>query len=200
MKNEELAYLLYMSFMSLLVLSIFIIPFLAFTSDMGWAYGAFSVTCHQKLSRSLCLFSDGTSYWVGDCSRQAGEFVSTQADRTQIKVQDGVVTGYKMPVCSRDIGLYGAMLLGGIAYPLSRDLRDRRVWPAIWLVLAVVPLALDGGVQLVSELGLLPFVYESTNMIRLLTGAIAGFVAAFYAIPILVNLFSKEGKEKRGSA
>lgn len=196
MKTYELAYVLYMLFFILLVASVLLVPFLAFSNDMGWAYGAFSVTCHQKISRSLCLFSDGSSYWVADCLPQEGRFVGTLSDRAQVMVRDGPATGYKMPVCSRDIGLYGAMLLGGLIYPLVRDLRDRRVWPAIWLILAVVPLALDGGVQLASELGLLPFVYESTNWIRLVTGAIAGFVAAFYAIPILVNLLQGEGPKE----
>ena len=198
MKTYELAYYLYMAFFLLLIGSVFLIPLLAFSNDMGWAYGALSVTCHQKLSRSLCLFSEGGSYWIADCLPQAGQFVNTQADRTQIRVENGGITGYKMPVCSRDIGLYLAMLIGGVVYPLVLDIKNRKVWPAIWLVLAVVPLGLDGGIQLVSELGLLPFVYESTNAIRLLTGAIAGFVAAFYAIPMLVNLIhgKDEGPKK----
>ena len=198
MKTYELAYTLYMGFFILLVGAIFIVPVLAFTGDMGWAYGAFSVTCHQKLSRSLCLFSDGASYWIADCLPQAGQFVNTIADRTQIRVENDGIIGFKMPVCSRDIGLYLAMLIGGLVYPLVLGIENRRVWPAIWLVLAVVPLGLDGGIQLVSELGLLPFVYESTNAIRLLTGAIAGLVAAFYAIPMLVNLIhgKDEGPKK----
>ena len=47
-------------------------------------------------------------------------------------------------------------------------------------------------VQLVSELGALPFVYESTNMMRIITGLIAGITAALYVIPILVNMLTTE--------
>jgi uncharacterized membrane protein len=192
MKKHQLAYAAYMIFLISLIGAVFITPLLAFSSDMGGAYGAFSLTCHQKISRSLCLFSDGNGYWVADCVPQGGIYVDSYQDRTQIKVESGSSIGYKMPVCARDIGLYCAMLLGGIIYPFVKRLDERRVYPAIWLVLAVVPLGLDGGIQLLSEIGLLPFIYESTNMMRLLTGGIAGLVAAFYAIPILVNLLSSD--------
>lgn len=198
MKNALVAYAFYMGFFAILLGAVFITPFLAFTGDMGGVYGAFSVTCHQKISRSLCLFSGGSGYWIADCLPQGGEFVESPEDRTTVKVQGDSFTGYKMPVCSRDIGLYGAMLLGGVIYPFARRIEDRHVFPSIWLVLAIVPLGLDGGMQLVSELGLLPFIYESTNSMRLLTGAIAGFAAAFYAIPILVNLVSADAPAKKG--
>ncbi len=190
MKNAHLAYLLYMLFFALLLGAIFITPLLSFSQDMGAFYSGFSYTCHQKISRSLCLFSDGKGYWVGDCTPQNGVFVDSVEDRTQIKEVYGDVVGYKMPVCSRDLGLYLAMFIGGLAYPFVRRIDDRYVMPAIYLVAAMVPLGIDGTVQLLSDLGLLPFVYESTNEIRLLTGAIAGVAAAFYAIPILVNLVS----------
>jgi uncharacterized membrane protein len=199
MKNARIVYLLYAGFFVLLLGSVFITPLLAFTSDMGGVYSAFSVTCHQKLSRSLCLFSDGKGYWIADCIPQKGEYVETIEDRKAVRVEGDSFTGYKMPVCSRDIGLYGAMLIGAVIYPFVRRLEDRYVYPAIWLVVAIVPLGLDGGVQLISEIGLLPFVYESTNFMRLLTGAIAGFAASFYAIPILVNLFWDEKPHKKKS-
>ncbi len=131
---------------------------------------------------------------MGDCTPQESVFVDSSADRKQITVQGTTVqgssyVGYKMPMCARDLGIYGAMLLGGILYPLVRNLKTKDVWPAIFLIVAIIPLALDGTIQLVSELGFLPFTYESTNAIRLATGAIAGFVAAFYAIPILMGMF-----------
>ncbi len=100
----------------------------------------------------------------------------------------------KMPVCSRDIGLYAAMLIGGLMYPLARKLEDD-VPPSIFLILALVPIGIDGGVQIVSEIGILPFLYESTNAVRLITGAVAGLAAAFYAIPILTSLVSKNKRK-----
>jgi uncharacterized membrane protein len=188
MERGRLAYAGYVIFFVVLVGSVFAVPFLAFSSDMGAAYQAFSYTCHQKLSRSLCLFGGPDGYWIADCTAQEGAFVTGSEDRTAVKVVADSVTGYKMPVCSRDVGLYGAMLLGGLIYPFVRRLEDGAMYPAIFLVLAIVPLGIDGSLQLVSELGVLPFIYESTNLMRVATGAIAGFVAAFYAIPVLVNI------------
>ncbi|MFN7991694.1 MAG: DUF2085 domain-containing protein [Candidatus Micrarchaeia archaeon] len=188
MERPVFVYMIYMVFFALLSGAIFLTPLLAFTMDMGSAYTAFSFTCHQKLSRSLCIFSDSKGYWIGDCMPQGGQFISDPSDRLATTVMAGGLIGKKMPVCSRDVGLYLAMLIGGLAYPLTLGFGNRKVFPAIFLLAAMVPIGLDGGIQLLSEIGFLPFVYESTNMIRLITGGIAGLAAAFYAIPILVNL------------
>lgn len=194
MERVQAVYLGYLAFFLILTGSILAVPLLAFDHDMGAAYAAFSVTCHQKLSRSLCVFSGGEGYWVADCTPQEGEFVTSPTDRTGTTVAYEGARGMKMPVCSRDIGLYAAMLLGGLLYPLARRLEDD-VPPAIFLILALVPIGIDGGLQIVSEVGILPFVYESTNAVRLATGAIAGLAAAFYAVPILTNLVSKDKRK-----
>jgi uncharacterized membrane protein len=197
MKNEHVVYGVYTGFFLIVMAAILAVPLLAFQQDMGTAYDAFAYTCHQKLSRSLCVFGDDDGYWIGDCTNQTGGYIATVADRRMVEVQTDTALGYKMPVCSRDFGLYGAMLLGALVYPFVRKLEDKTIYPAVWLIAAIVPLALDGGIQLVSELGLLPFVYESNNAIRLFTGVIAGFAATFYAIPMLMNMFgSSDGKKK----
>lgn len=101
------------------------------------------------------------------------------------------LTGYKLPVCARDIGIYVGLLLGAILYSLVRDLDDKTPFHPIFLLLAIVPLGLDGTIQLLSETGALPFLYESTNLIRLATGLLAGGVASFFIIPMLVGMFSQ---------
>ncbi|MEW6748202.1 MAG: DUF2085 domain-containing protein [Candidatus Micrarchaeota archaeon] len=198
MERTHLAYGIYVLILSALMGSIVAIPLLSFSQDMRWAYDAFGPTCHQKLSRSLCVFSEGHWYWIADCTPQEGEYVSQIADRESVAVEEGSVVGHKMPVCARDFGLYGAMLLGALAYPLIRRLDEPTLYPAIYLLLAMVPIGLDGGVQLVSELGLLPFVYESSNLMRILTGGIAGFAASFYAIPLIVGFAM--ARNQRGSS
>lgn len=194
MERVRAVYLGYLAFFLILTGSILIVPLLAFDNDMGAAYAAFSVTCHQKLSRSLCIFNDGGGYWIADCTSQGGNFVTSPADRTMVEVVYDGVRGMKMPVCSRDIGLYAAMLIGGLLYPLARKLDDD-VPPSVFLILALVPIGIDGGIQIVSEIGLLPVVYESTNLVRVVTGGVAGLAAAFYAIPILANLVSKDKRK-----
>lgn len=199
MERHHIAYIAYILILLALVGAIVLTPFLAFTQDVGFSYDAFSPTCHQKLSRSLCVFSDGRGYWIADCTPQEGAYVTSVEDREIIEVRQDSIRGFKMPVCARDIGLYGAMLLGGLFYPLVRRLDDISVYPASYLILAIVPLAIDGGAQLVSEIGLLPFVYESSNFMRLLTGGIAGFAASFYALPLILG-FAIATRNQKGSS
>jgi len=194
MERAHFAYAAYIVLFLIINAFFFAVPLLAFTQDMGGVYKLVRDLgiCHQKLSRSLCVFNDGKGYWVADCTAQDGSFVGGATDRLEERVVVDGAVGYKMPVCARDFGIYGAMLLAGLAYPFFRKLDGKELSPAIWLILAMVPIGLDGGIQLLSDLHWVPFAYESTNMIRLLTGAIAGGVAAFYAIPLLINLISKE--------
>jgi uncharacterized membrane protein len=200
MKREHAIYGAYTIFFAVLTGLIIATPLAAFGGGGQALYDAFSYTCHQKLSRSLCVFSDGGSYWAADCTPQNGVLTNAASDRNAKMAVAGNAMGYKMPVCSRDFGIYGAMLLAAVVYPLVRPLGTKQVWPAIWLVIALVPLGIDGGLQLVSETGLLSFVYESSNAVRLLTGALAGFAATFYAIPLLMGMFLQDGAEKKAGA
>ncbi len=204
MKREHAIYAIYMLALILLNGLIFATPLIAVKGDASALYKMFSYTCHQKISRSLCVFDNNStnSYSIADCTPQNGKFIDTRADQLQTTViQSTTVEGYKIPVCARDVGIYLAMLVAGIIYPFVRKLEDKEVYPTIYLVAAIVPLGIDGTVQLLSDFGILPFVYESTNEMRLLTGVIAGFALTFYAIPILVNMFGNEQvkvKQKKG--
>jgi uncharacterized membrane protein len=201
MQREPVIYGIYTTVFLLLTASILAVPLLAENGDMSGAYQAFRATCHQKLSRSLCIFNDGQSRWIGDCTPQGGEPAGGIADYETTKVVIGDAVGYKMPVCSRDIGLYAAILLGALVYPLVREIGDRKLFPPILLVVAILPLALDGGLQLATTIlfakGFIGFTYESTNAIRLLTGIISGLAASFYAIPILMNMFGEKKPRSR---
>jgi len=191
MKRAELIYLAYLAFLLIFCASLFIPPLLSFSDEENGrkAYALFSPLCHQKLSRSICIFHDQLGYYIDDCTPQNGSFVPN--DQRLISSERNGSIGYKFPVCSRDVGIYFAMLLGAAAYPLIRRIEDEKIPPPIYLIIALIPIALDGGIQFLSDLGILPFVYESTNIVRLITGGISGFVASIYVIPILVNLFSE---------
>ena len=192
MNRGETIYVVYLAVTFLLALSLFAVPFIAFSDEetASGLYKLFSPLCHQKLSRSHCIFHDELGYYIGDCTPQEGEFISD--DRELISAEQDGNIGYKFPVCSRDVGLYLFFFFGALIYPLVRKIDDRKLPPAIYLIIAIVPLALDGSVQFVTDLGILPFIYESTNTIRFFTGALAGFAASFYIIPLLMNLFSKD--------
>ncbi len=188
MKVEMIIYLIYVAVIFIFCTSILAVPFITFSDEElgGSLYRLFSPLCHQKISRSHCVFSGVSSYYITDCTPQRGTFVAD--DNRIISAERNGDTGYKFPVCSRDVGLYLAMLLGAVAYPFMRGIDNRNIPPAVYLVIALVPLGVDGGIQFISDFGILPFVYEST--IRFMTGTIAGFAASVYLIPLLINLFS----------
>lgn len=148
-------------------------------------YTAFSYTCHQLDSRSLCYFPNGANA-IGDCTVQDGLL---HFDRNTMVAKDGMI-GYKIPVCARDVGIYGAMLLAGLIWPFVRKPWSRR-WPWIgWLVLALLPTAIDGTTQLLGW-------RESTNLLRLWTGLAMGLGMAFFLIPACNAILNKYPDEKK---
>lgn len=170
-------------FLALFLFDFFIIytPYLASTGDAAanTLYVAFAPTCHQLTSRSLCLIkSNEGAYSIGDC------FDTPELRLTkQTIVQYPDRTGYKMTVCSRDVAIYGAMLLGLLILPFIWKIGTED-WPNKWiLVAAAVPTAIDGTTQLFG-------LRESTNALRLWTGFIIGIVLPFYILPILNSLYA----------
>ncbi len=161
--------------------SIFITPYLASQGDqsVGGLYAAFSPTCHQLTSRSLCLYKydvDGR-YSIGDCLP-----MSTFSPSKANEVYYPEKTAYKMPVCSRDVAIYQAMLVGMLLLPFLWEI-EADEWPNRWiLVVAAIPIAIDGTTQLVG-------LRESTNLLRIVTGAIIGIVLPFYLLPLLNSVY-----------
>jgi uncharacterized membrane protein len=95
--------------------------------------------------------------------------------------------GYKVALCERDVAIYFAMAIGGMAYALARR-RVRKI-PWMWLVLiGVIPIGLDGFSQLLSQppFNLIPF-RESNWLLRLATGALFGFSIAWIVFPLIEN-------------
>jgi uncharacterized membrane protein len=200
----NLVYAITTAIVFLLVFFIFLTPFLAFDSNpaAGFLYkDVFAYTCHQKISRSQCVFHNpANGYFIADCMPQSGVYVEDLKSQLSAINAQGFL-GYKFPVCARDVGIYFAMLLGLLSYPFFRKTESKEPPPGIYLLLALVPLGIDGTLQLVSNIGIpIPIIgaYESTNFMRLATGAIAGFVAAFYIVPML-NYFFKESKKVKKS-
>jgi len=86
------------------------------------------------------------------------------------------VFGYQICLCQRCLAIYTSMLLSGLTLAL---LRKRRDVPSItwWLwVVAMIPMALDGGTQLFG-------LRESNVWLRLFTGTIFGVGTALFTLP-----------------
>ena len=89
-------------------------------------------------------------YWLGD------------AECHQLANRSYFLNDNQMPFCSRDLGLFAGVALGfGIA-----TFYRPKVKPWLYLI-AIAPLALDGGLQAITS-------YESNNPLRLATGVLAG--------------------------
>lgn len=123
----------------------------------------------------------------------------------QIESRSYHVNGNQMPLCARDVGTFGGVVMGLVlALPVRVSNSSRETLARITfrgrslprflnptgffilvLFLGFLPTALDGGIQLITN-------YESTNPMRLLTGGIMGAVGAF-----LLGIFmqSKFGPE-----
>lgn len=182
-KGTLYAYVAYMLCMLLLNALIFVTPVLQMHQNpfAGAFYEGLRPFCHQLTSRSLCLTP---SYSIVDCMPQDGTL--SYSHENVVLLEDGSYA-YKLPVCARDVAIYLAMLLGGAILPFVRKVQSTQM-PNKWLLaIALVPMAIDGTAQLVG-------LYESTNMLRLITGSIAGFALQFYIIPMLNmaadNIFS----------
>lgn len=167
-------YAIYMVGMLLLNALIFITPVLELQGNSAAPsiYTAFSPFCHQLTSRSLCISAQGS---ITDCTSQNG--IPSYSHAVVVHLDDYIL-GYKFPVCSRDVAIYLAMLIGGILYPFVRKIESTEIPNKWFLVLAIIPIALDGTTQLFT-------LRESTNALRIITGAIAGFTIPFYLLPML---------------
>ncbi|MGA1819573.1 MAG: DUF2085 domain-containing protein [Thermoplasmatota archaeon] len=133
----------------------------------------------------------------------------------QIEHRTIIINGNQMPVCARDVGIFMGVLFGAALlaravvddspartflsvmprkFATNRFVQRRRgIIVALLLVLLIVPTGLDGGIQLLSTMDLLPFglSYESTNPTRLLTGFPMGAAAGILMTTLVMTLVSR---------
>ncbi|MEW6529142.1 MAG: DUF2085 domain-containing protein [Candidatus Micrarchaeota archaeon] len=183
--HRYLGYALYISVVLFLFGPIFIAPFLASASPQMFEFLhiVYSPLCHQLTARSLCYFQNGS---ILDCIQPGINNSEINVSEKQRIVSSHGILGYKFPVCARDFAMYGAMIIGGAIFPLLRKIDSEDTPRFLYFAIALVPIALDGGAQI---LGL----RQSTNELRLITGFIAGIVIPFYAIPMF-NMFLHRSK------
>jgi uncharacterized membrane protein len=101
-----------------------------------------------------------------------------------------------MTVCSRCFAIYAAFLAGCILFAFVRT--RLKPWSLIYFILLCVPMAIDGttqlfGIEIPRRIGPgweLIWMAESTNEMRLITGAIFGLASALYVLPFLQEIFN----------
>lgn len=99
----------------------------------------------------------------------------------QIRERSFEVAGHSFAVCARCTGIYFGFAAGVLIYPLVRSLKLRDAPARWWLLVAIVPTAVDFALDFFGIL-------ENTHLSRLLTGALLGCVTAFYVVPGLMDL------------
>lgn len=192
----------YMSFFNLLVFIYLGLSFLApvlvragYTLPGGLLYKAYGMVCHQLGYRSFYLFGEQT-YYPRAAADISGVLTFNQAtglsegsDAVDIFAARSFVgnpqVGYKVALCERDVAIYGGILLFGLLFSLTGRRIPSIPW-YVWLLIAIVPIGLDGFSQLFSQppLNLIPY-RESTPALRVLTGFLFGFGTAWFGYPMV---------------
>ncbi len=156
-------------------------------------YKVYSPMCHQLAFRSFFLFGP-QAFYPRSLSGIQGVVTYEQLQHEDTidlfaarAYEGGPGVGFKVALCERDIAIYGAMLLFGLIYALS----GRRLRPIswyVWLFIGLVPIGLDGFSQLPSFATGLPAwvpMRESTPYLRTFTGALFGWMTAWYLFPMI---------------
>lgn len=157
-------------------------------------YTAYSPVCHQLAFRSWFLFGEQGAYPRALAGLPGLSYgVATGLDENDLLAARAFVgddlLGFKVALCERDVGIYGGILIGGLIFARVRGrgrLRPLPVWA--WLVFGVLPMAIDGGTQLISGFPVVPTgwgVRESTPLLRTITGLLFGMLNVWLAYPYL---------------
>jgi uncharacterized membrane protein len=138
-------------------------------------YTAYSFTCHQLTYRTWFFFGAQSSYTVEQLQHHLGVSNSALDVFFWRDLYGNSTLGYKMAYCERCAAIYSSMLVAGLLYALLRG----RIRPLNWrwyVALAVIPMAVDGGTQLI-------MLRESTPLLRAITGILFGALSVWLIYP-----------------
>ena len=174
------------------------LPFLApimmsagYTRPATVIYRFYGLVCHQLAFRSWFIFGEQAAY-----PREAAgvDNLLPYGIATGLSEDDELAArqfvgdpsvGYKVALCERDVAIYGGILLFGLIFTLT----GKRIKPLpwyLWLLVGIIPIAIDGFSQLLSQPPLNMFPYrESTPFLRSITGFLFGFTTAWFGYPIV---------------
>ena len=167
-----------------------------YTQPATTIYRFYGLVCHQLAFRSWFIFGDQAAY-----PREAAGIdnlipfgiatgISEEDELAARQFVGNPEVGYKVALCERDVAIYGGILLFGIIFSLSGRRIKHLPW-YLWLLVGILPIALDGFSQLLSQPPLNMFPYrESTPLLRTVTGFLFGFTTAWFGYPIVEESMS----------
>ena len=140
-------------------------------------YLLYRPACHQRPERSYFLGGPQATYFIEELDAAGVDVGLFSRDIGNEQV------GWKVAFCERDVAIYGTMFVAGLAFGLVR--RRLRGWkmPFRYLLLFLVPMGIDGVLQLITP-------YESNWLTRSITGYIFGLGAVLFAYPYLEEAFA----------
>ena len=154
-------------------------PFLApIFMHLGWEapasiiYAIYSVLCHQLPDHSYFLFGPSLTPLTPELI--AGGMPVTDSLLIERSFIGNAEIGWKVALCQRDVAIYAGVLAAGLSYALVRQ--RTKPLPFKVFVLLAIPIAIDGGTQLIG-------LRESNWILRTLTGALFGVAAIYLAYP-----------------
>jgi uncharacterized membrane protein len=149
--------------------------------------------CHTYGFRSFFLFGEQAAYSRDEFDHKTGiDTSSLRGPLAAREFQGNAEMGYKMALCQRDMAIYPAMALGGVLFGALRK-RPRMMPWWLFVLIGVVPIGIDGFSQLLSQPPFNLFSYrESVWQLRVLTGALFGFSAAWLVFPLLASAIDTE--------
>ena len=170
-------------------------PLLAKNGFFGAArvgYWLYRPLCHEKGYRSFFLFGEAPVYplaLAGTPNRMNYEAVLESGEPLYRAAGEYIGNdrfGYKVALCQRDLAILAAIILFCAVFLISgRRIPPVPIW--VWIVIGCLPMALDGGTQMIPA-SLASFGSrwrESVWQLRILTGALFGFFTAWLALPNL---------------
>jgi uncharacterized membrane protein len=140
------------------------------TTPANIIYTLYRPACHQRPTRS---------YFIGgpDATYSPEELAAAGLDVGPFSRDIGNETlGWKVAFCERDVAIYGSILVAGLVYGLIRRRLGKWRMRFRYFLIFLVPMGIDGTLQLFGF-------YESTWIMRTITGVFFGVGAVVFAYP-----------------
>ncbi len=160
--------------------------------QLGWTgpaeilYAIYSVLCHQLPDHSYFLFGPT---WIPQTPELiAGGMPVADSLFVDRAFLGSPALGWKVALCQRDVAIYTGILVAGMAYALFR--RGARPLPWWVFILLALPIAIDGGTQLIG-------LRESDWLLRTATGALFGMAAVWLLYPYIQEAMAEVLESER---
>lgn len=169
-------------------------------------YRIYGAVCHQLAYRSWFLLGEQPAYprveanveGLMPYSQAIGLDENDQWAARQFLGNPQV--GYKIGLCQRDVAIYGGILAFGLVFGLTGRRIKSLPW-YLWVMIGIIPVAVDGLSQLLSQPPLNGFPFfswisfrESTPFLRTFTGFLFGVTTAWFGFPLVEETMAETKK------